>query len=169
MTDYIEITDTQIEPDAPLTAVLAAQWRDNPIAIAEGADGAPRLARKIIYTSTPSAALSGLSGYQGCKIDCYMVSGVECSVQLQFSSDGSTWPAVVTVLETAAPGGSISANIYVDFDDGAYLIVPREGIYSSGTISSMPAAPTHIRFAVVSGTLTSGRIVVQPDGGTSAS
>ena len=41
MADYVEILDTQIEPDAPLTAVLAGQWRDNPIAIAEGANGAP--------------------------------------------------------------------------------------------------------------------------------
>jgi hypothetical protein len=43
MSDYIEILDTQIEPDAPLTAVLAGQWRDNCIAIAQGAPGAPRL------------------------------------------------------------------------------------------------------------------------------
>ena len=43
MADYVEILDTQIEPDAPLTAVLAGQWRDNPIAIAEGADDAPSL------------------------------------------------------------------------------------------------------------------------------
>jgi hypothetical protein len=42
MADYVQILDTQIEPDAPLTSTLAAQWRDNPIAIAEGAAGAPR-------------------------------------------------------------------------------------------------------------------------------
>ena len=43
MADYIPILDTQIAPDAPLTAALAAQWRDNPIAIARGAAGAPRI------------------------------------------------------------------------------------------------------------------------------
>ena len=43
MADYIPILDTQIAPDAPLTASLAAQWRDNPIAIARGAAGAPRI------------------------------------------------------------------------------------------------------------------------------
>ena len=43
MADYVEILDTQIEPDAPLTAVLAGQWRDNCIAIAEGAAGAPKV------------------------------------------------------------------------------------------------------------------------------
>ena len=43
MADYVEILDTQIEPDAPLTAVLAGQWRDNVLAIAEGAPDAPRI------------------------------------------------------------------------------------------------------------------------------
>ena len=56
MSDYVEILDTQIEPDAPLTAVLAGQWRDNCIAIAEGADGAPRVVRGALKTATASAS-----------------------------------------------------------------------------------------------------------------
>lgn len=52
MADYVEILDTQIEPDAPLTAVLAGQWRDNCIAIAEGASGAPRVQRAAIQNSS---------------------------------------------------------------------------------------------------------------------
>jgi hypothetical protein len=43
MTDYVAITDTQIEPDAPVTAALAGQWRDNPIAVSEGAPDAPKV------------------------------------------------------------------------------------------------------------------------------
>ena len=53
MADYVEILDTQIEPDAPLTAVLAGQWRDNCIAIAEGAAGAPRV--RTLAMQPPSA------------------------------------------------------------------------------------------------------------------
>lgn len=41
MADYNAILDTQIEPDAPLTAQLGAQFRDNPIAIAERAPSSP--------------------------------------------------------------------------------------------------------------------------------
>jgi len=43
MADWFSITDTQIDPDAPLTSQLAYAWRDNCIAIAEGASGAPRV------------------------------------------------------------------------------------------------------------------------------
>lgn len=43
MTDYISITEAQTDPGAPFTSDLAKQYRDNPIAIAEGAVGAPRI------------------------------------------------------------------------------------------------------------------------------
>lgn len=43
MTDYTVITDSQVDPDAPITSGLGYAWRDNPIAIAEGAPGAPRI------------------------------------------------------------------------------------------------------------------------------
>lgn len=44
MADWTNIADTALDPDAPLTSELAYAWRDNPIAIAEGAAGAPRIA-----------------------------------------------------------------------------------------------------------------------------
>ena len=43
MADYIGITEAQSNPFAPLTSELVKQLRDNPIAIAEGAPGAPRV------------------------------------------------------------------------------------------------------------------------------
>lgn len=43
MTSYITITDAETDPSAPLTSELAKKWRDNPIAIAEGEDLAPRV------------------------------------------------------------------------------------------------------------------------------
>lgn len=41
MADWTAIPDSVLDPDAPLTSDLAYAWRDNPIAIAEGASGAP--------------------------------------------------------------------------------------------------------------------------------
>lgn len=43
MADYIAILDAQIEPKAPVTSELMNQLRDNPLAMFEGATGAPRL------------------------------------------------------------------------------------------------------------------------------
>lgn len=43
MAQYTTITDTQVDPEAPITSELMTALRDNPIAIAEGASGAPRI------------------------------------------------------------------------------------------------------------------------------
>ena len=43
MADYRTIADAEVDPDAPLTSSLGYAWRDNPLAIAEGATGAPRI------------------------------------------------------------------------------------------------------------------------------
>lgn len=56
MADWFPITDASISPDAPLTSELAFAWRDNPIAIAEGAAGAPRIADAALLTGPATAA-----------------------------------------------------------------------------------------------------------------
>lgn len=43
MADYIPVIDSSVDPDAPLTSDLMYRLRDNPIAIAEGAVGAPKI------------------------------------------------------------------------------------------------------------------------------
>lgn len=55
MADWITIVDTQVDPDAPVTSELGYAFRDNPIAIAEGATGAPRVVDGALSTTVTSA------------------------------------------------------------------------------------------------------------------
>ena len=48
MVEYIPIDDSEVEPEAPLISSLGVRWRDNPVAIAEGASGAPRIQQAAI-------------------------------------------------------------------------------------------------------------------------
>ena len=41
--DYLVIDDSEVEPGAPILSSLGVRWRDNAIAIAQGASGAPRI------------------------------------------------------------------------------------------------------------------------------
>ena len=61
MADYIGITEAQSNPFAPLTSELIKQLRDNPLAIAEGAEGAPRLYGKAAVPRSQQAELPVLS------------------------------------------------------------------------------------------------------------
>lgn len=46
MTAYSAIADSEKDPESPFTTTLATKYRDNPIAIAEGASGAPPISGK---------------------------------------------------------------------------------------------------------------------------
>lgn len=51
MTSYIAITNAETDPEAPLTSELAKKWRDNPLAITEGAAGAPRILGEAVASA----------------------------------------------------------------------------------------------------------------------
>ena len=48
MADWFNITDTQVDPDAPLTSQLGYAWRDNPIAISEEHQWRRRLTGQVL-------------------------------------------------------------------------------------------------------------------------
>ena len=50
--DYLVINDSEVEPGAPLLSSLGVRWRDNAIAIAQGASGAPRIENDALLETT---------------------------------------------------------------------------------------------------------------------
>lgn len=55
MASWTSIPDSSLDPDAPVTSELAYAWRDNPIAITEGAGGAPRIQQGAMMDPTSGA------------------------------------------------------------------------------------------------------------------
>lgn len=56
MTTYTAITSGEIDPDSPITNSLMTKLRDNPIAITEGASGAPKIQTAAIDDLAVTAA-----------------------------------------------------------------------------------------------------------------
>lgn len=56
MADYNAILDAEIEPEKPVTTSLMTRLRDNPIAITEGAAGAPQIQTAAIANSAVTTA-----------------------------------------------------------------------------------------------------------------
>jgi len=131
MAVYVTITDSQLDPDAPLTSQLAYQWRDNPIAMFEGAVGAPRLQLAALdagfYTADGigSLAFAAQNGTTSATIvagTTYAGSGLRFSgivlnggvVQLGPSAVGTltgSWLALGTNTDPSA--GSIRATLFM--------------------------------------------------------
>jgi hypothetical protein len=55
MTTYTAIANADIDADSPVTAPLMTAMRDNPIAITEGASGAPKIQDAALDTTVTSA------------------------------------------------------------------------------------------------------------------
>lgn len=61
MADWRDIPNESIEPDAPVRSIDGFALRDNPIAIAEGAAGAPRVASGALKTAQATTTI-GING-----------------------------------------------------------------------------------------------------------
>jgi hypothetical protein len=48
MTSYVAVANGEIDADSPITADLMTKLRDNPIALSEGAAGAPKVMRAAL-------------------------------------------------------------------------------------------------------------------------
>lgn len=144
-TSYISITETETDPDAPLTSALAKKWRDNPIAIAEGASGAPKVVGAALNiflvegTSTGSGTITlctatGLDAVNRVGIG-YKIRGsatssggtwYDASIDIRYSlstDGGSTWGADTSIDYLATNG----ANGYNPITHGSFYSVDTTG------------------------------------------
>lgn len=154
MATWTTITDSQVDPDAPLTSGLAYAWRDNPVAIAEGASGAPKIARNIYggsATGSGSVTFTGIDAFSG--VDMLInftgssAGSVTFSLVLEFSNDGSTWLAGATIFSQTGTTVSVAAmRVWVNFSTATYFKVQNQ-TYSTAaaTNASTDAVSMRIR------------------------
>jgi hypothetical protein len=170
MTTYQTIPDVDIESGSPLTEDLVTLLRDNPIAMAEGASGAPKLAlpwrmgsSSLVVTDTEAfgGALVYFTGHNA--------SGSARDVTIELSDDSAATYETALVVQNVANSTDVQGFVFVNFSDGAYASVGLAGTtswYTSGTMANGTGVITDIRLNSVSFTT---RWFVMLNGGSSAS
>lgn len=170
MADWLNITDTQVDPDAPLTSQLAYGLRDNPIAIAEGAVGAPKIAKPIYGARGASVTFTGLDDFSGASARFYnngaAVTG--STVSVSFSDDGTTFYGSTVIYSSGGAVNSIVAgDFWIDFSSGDWVstgVSDITGFHLTGTVSGISLDVVSIRFTTTgSGSQTS--VSLAPNGG----
>lgn len=167
MTDWTDIDDSQIEAGKPGRAVDGRALRDNPVAIAEGADGAPPVYQAAMFYTGTIAALSGTSVVGSFDITgvgklmghCFINTGLgAASAQFSVSSDnGSSWGSWLDIASTGT-GEPGAHSFTIDLVGGICLStgVIGEGAnatstYTYTTFTAITTA-TNIRFRASAGT-----------------
>lgn len=170
MTDYTAILDTHIDPDAPITSGLAYQMRDNPIAIAEGALGAPKIAIKTVQADAGTTDISGVDAWSGFTINATTaLGGAPSSVTISFSDDGVTYYGSTSILTAPSDESGMCYAVF-DFATGSWSSVRMMsgGTATSvrGAVAGLTSAVTDIRVAYSAA--SSGGFIMELTGGESA-
>lgn len=125
---WVNIPDTATDPDAPLTSSLAKAWTGNPIAIANGDPGAPRISSEgadLIFARD----ITSNTTFNNTNLTCFLISGyvtadafASAEVSTSYSSNnGSTWS---TGRNAGGAGDSSStSSLRVAFSD--VVIIPE--------------------------------------------
>jgi len=172
MAAYVPITDAQTDPGAPGTSELWKQWRDNPIAIAEGSSGAPKIAVAAsggtssggVFTSVDLAVFGGAVLHGGFRV---ALGGNQLILQL--SDDGVTYYGN-QILHTSGGGADSPGtfNISVNFINGAYIFqgfVNNVASLTGGTIPGSSLAARFIRLTATGGATPTVSALVIANGG----
>lgn len=164
MTTYSTITDGQVDQDSPITQPLITALRDNPLAIAEGAAGAPKIAdswQALETTSSSGLIVTNVDNGEGVRINVSGTgdagSGQTISFKVSISSNnGSSFTGETTIATDTAPndpGSSITLSpegLFVfDRPTGAWAFLTGADVIT-GTFSSS-SGTTDIRFRFVIG------------------
>ena len=170
MTSYITITDAETDPSAPLTSELAKKWRDNPIAITEGATGAPRVlplainnyyGRVALDTSTTPVAITGLDPNTIISVVGNFANGTANTGVLQMAGStdgGSTWGSWFNITISPATAGRYSCHVVVNLKNGIFDSV----FTNSGNLGTGPFNAIRFRHSetIISGGSDPARLSV---------
>jgi hypothetical protein len=108
MTSYTAITEAETNPEAPLTSVLAKRFRDNPIAISEGATSSPitRAAWHPYNKITVGDANTGI-------IYSFPTNGALATVTSPDFEDGYEYAFLIDQIKPSGGAGStLGLNLY---------------------------------------------------------
>ena len=148
MTSYITITDAETDPEAPLTSELAKKWRDNPIALAEGAIGAPRIYSLAFAPVAAGDVVIDKLTPQGLTVE--LVSfGSAGSASGTVSSAYVKDTGVYTVINTGTI--RIKGTVSGSTSGSASFSSPAFRIYKNGTLSSSPTGTFSVDLSVTAG------------------
>lgn len=124
MTTYTAITNGQIDQDSPITQPLMTALRDNPIAITEGATGAPRIRGEA------AAQLDDLPTLTVSAADTYtMIGSLATNVFAATNTNSTSFVLGATVTITKATGTARLIGVHRTSNSGttSFLRILKNG------------------------------------------
>lgn len=138
MATWTNIPDTVLEPGKPARSVDALALRDNPIAIAEGADGAPKIQEMAFL-------LNSINGNR-------LRSGTVTAAQLSASATENAWVLARIAAGTGFNGVGSYALVYLLGGYTGGLTVSGAVLSQGGVLAATSGAVSLASYSTLSGT-----------------
>ncbi len=174
MASFTTIDLNDFLPGQPATSAQGIALYENPLAIAEGASGAPKIAIKTAGgASGGTLTFTGLGDFSGALIHgTVLTDGSSRALGIALSKNGTTFATASWPIINITVAARDTFCIVVDFVTGAFKCVhtaqtSTSELYTTGKLAGAGADVTAIRLTVA-GTSTVAAIVL-PNGGESAS
>ena len=162
---------TETDANSPVTQELMEALANNPVALAEQASGAPKIAHKVTaHGGSGVVDVGGFATYGGLTASIHVanVAGTDPdTVEISLSDDGSAFEAATEIL-SADLGDTANATLYINFLTGSYRVArntPGSAGAAAGTLATPSGTVSHVRFD--SGGMQVG-FIIDRHGGDSA-
>lgn len=156
MASYRDIASTEVDANSPITATLMAALANNPLAIAEGAIGAPRVAFSTFSDANTSSdiEISGLTGYGGLMVFGLVATNATREISVAAKNSGGSYGSAKSLFLTAAGGGYAAFFFDSDFSAGTFkmnwmdfaVAGPSAVSDKTGTIPPLSSTASAIKF-----------------------
>jgi hypothetical protein len=158
MTTYTAVISTETDPGKPVKSDLMKRVVDNPIAISEGAAGAPRIAGQALNMVLAAADVTGQSPVGWTTLDRAdwievfgflqtPAAGSGSTVQARLSSDnGATWSGYSSLSALVGLSQNVQFRVQINIKTGAYRYTgPSATGFASGTLA-FTGSPNALQF-----------------------
>lgn len=149
MTDYTVITDSQVDPDAPITSGLGYAWRDNLLAVIEGDPSAPKIdakafpgfAGKCDHNNTTRQTVLLPQPSQRLRIAIFTIAGgvgAATTLRMYASSNAGVSFGAPSTLVVATATGNILSNIgelEIDLVTGSFTLGFTQSIGGAASVA----------------------------------
>ena len=151
MADWKNIPDAAVDPDAPVTSDLMYSLRDNPVAIAEGSAGAPKVQGQALENvflatlSSPGPTPIGVVGIPRARVffvRCMVLDTRSSSnyIQARYTTNGSSWSGWQDVIpltkKAGTDNGTYDLEFNVNLNGGSFVVLGRETLIKANEASS---------------------------------
>jgi len=168
---WTNIDPLTLLPGQPWTSAKALGVYNNPIEMAAGASGAPKISSKSVggLAAAGTLTFTGLGAFGGIKIEGFIegTGSPGRTLTLSLSNNGTTFYGATIIVDASGAFGSFT--LYLDFATGgykiAYILEPGIPSYASGTITGSSIAVTDVRLTAAFDTRAA--VIAYPNGGES--